>query len=62
LKTRTIGEILGWSEDSVERIIRRYVARGAATRAVIRQLNEARKGTQAAKLAAKLPTGNQLTC
>jgi hypothetical protein len=34
-----------WSEEQVERIIRRYVARGAATRAAIRQLNEARKGT-----------------
>jgi integrase len=45
LSIRTIGEILGWSEDNVERIIRRYVARGAATRAAIRQLNEARRGT-----------------
>jgi integrase len=45
LSIRTIGEILGWSEDSVEHIIRRYVARGAATRAIIRQLNEARQGT-----------------
>jgi integrase len=43
LSTRVIAEILGWSEDSVERIIRRYVARGAATRAAILQLNAARK-------------------
>ena len=45
LPIRTIGEILGWTEESVEKIIRKYVARGAATRAVIRQLNEARRRT-----------------
>jgi integrase len=45
LSIRAIGEILAWSEDNVERIIRRYVSRGAATRAVIRQLNEARNRT-----------------
>lgn len=43
LSTRVIAEILAWSEDQVERIIRRYVARGAATKAAIRQINEARK-------------------
>jgi integrase len=41
LSIRVIAEILAWEEDSVERIIRRYVARGAATKAAIRQLNEA---------------------
>jgi integrase len=45
LSIRVIAEILAWSEDQVERIIRRYVARGAATKDVIRQLNEARKRT-----------------
>jgi integrase len=45
LSIRSIGEILGWTEDSVERIIRKYVARGAATRAAIRQLNEAKTRT-----------------
>jgi integrase len=45
LPVRVIAEILAWSEDQVERIIRRYVARGAATKAAIRQLNEARKRT-----------------
>ena len=45
LSIRTIGEILGWTEDNVEKIIRKYVARGTATRAAIRQLNEARKRT-----------------
>jgi integrase len=45
LSIRVIAEILAWSEDQVERIIHRYVGRGAATRDVIRQLNEARKRT-----------------
>src|SRR5258708_951388 len=45
LSVRVIAEILGWSEDEVQRIIRRYVARGAATRAAIQQLNAARKRT-----------------
>lgn len=45
LSTRVIAEILAWNEEQVERIIRRYVARAAATRAAIRQLNEARKRT-----------------
>jgi integrase len=45
LSIRVIAEILAWSEDQVEGIIRRYVARGAATRAAIRQLNEARRRT-----------------
>jgi integrase len=54
ISKRSIGEILGWSEDNVERIIRRYVTRGAATRATIRQLNEARQRTNSAKPTAKL--------
>jgi integrase len=45
LSNRVIAEILAWNENQVERIIRRYVARAAATKAAIRQLNEARKGT-----------------
>jgi integrase len=45
ISVRVIAEILAWSEDQVERIIRRYVARGAATREAIRQLNEARRRT-----------------
>jgi integrase len=45
LSIRVIAEILAWSEDQVERIIRRYVGRNAATKAAIRQINEARKGT-----------------
>lgn len=42
LPIRVIAEILAWSEDQVERIIRRYVARAAATKEAIRKLNEAR--------------------
>lgn len=45
LSIRVIAEMLAWSEEQVERIIRRYVGRAAATKAAIRQLNEARKGT-----------------
>jgi integrase len=41
LSIRVIAEMLAWSEDQVERIIRRYVARAAATKEAIRQLNEA---------------------
>jgi integrase len=46
LSTRVIAEILAWSEDQVEKIIRRYVARGAATKAAIRQINEAKKAAK----------------
>jgi integrase len=45
LSIRVIAEILAWSEDQVERIIRRYVGRAAATKEAIRQLNEAKKRT-----------------
>jgi integrase len=45
LSIRVIAEILAWSEAQVEKIIRRYVARHAATRAAIAQLNEARART-----------------
>jgi integrase len=42
---REIAEILAWSEEEVERIIRRYVGRNAATKALIQRLNDARKRT-----------------
>jgi integrase len=45
LPVRVIAEILAWSEDQVGRIIRRYVARGAAIKAAIEQLNGARRRT-----------------
>lgn len=38
LSIRQIAEILAWEEESVERIIRRYVGRDAAIRAMIRKL------------------------
>lgn len=43
LPERVIGEIMGWEEEHVAKIIRRHVDRTAATRAVIAQLN--RKGS-----------------
>lgn len=49
---RVIAEILGWSEEQVERIIRRYVGRQAATKALIAQINKAKGRTKTGK-----PTG-----
>ncbi len=40
LSERVIAEIMGWEEDYVSKIIRRYVGRSAATKAIIRQLNQ----------------------
>lgn len=45
LSIRVIAEILAWDEETVERIIRRYVGRKAATLAAIRQIDEARSRT-----------------
>jgi integrase len=45
LSERVIAEIMGWEEEHVARIIRRYVGRSAATKAAIDQLNRARQGT-----------------
>jgi integrase len=42
LPERVIAEIMGWEEEHVARIIRHYVDRTAATKAIIRQLNEKR--------------------
>jgi integrase len=39
LSERVIAEIMGWTEENVAKIIRKYVDRTAATKAVIRQLN-----------------------
>ena len=39
---RAIAEIMGWEEEHVGQIIRRYVGRSEATKAVIRLLNEKR--------------------
>jgi integrase len=38
-ETRVLAEMLGWSEKHVERIIRKYVGRSAATEAAIRRLS-----------------------
>jgi integrase len=43
LPIRAIAEILAWEEEHVEKIIRRYVGRNAATKALIDQLNRAKK-------------------
>jgi integrase len=45
LSERVIAEILGWQEEHVARIIRRYVGRSAATKEIIRQLNQAERRT-----------------
>lgn len=45
LSARVIAEILAWEEEQVERIIRRYVGRQAATLEAIRILDEAGKRT-----------------
>jgi integrase len=45
LSERVIAEIMGWEEEYVAKMIRRYVGRSAATKAMIRQLNRAEKGT-----------------
>jgi integrase len=50
LPIRVIAEMLAWSEDQVERIIRRYVARAAATKEAIRQLNMATRTASEQKL------------
>lgn len=42
LSERVIAEIMGWEEEHVARIIRRYVGRTAAIKATIRRLNERR--------------------
>jgi len=45
LSERVIAEIMGWEEEHVTRIIRRYVDRSAATKAIIEQLNRAERRT-----------------
>lgn len=43
LPMRVIAEIMGWEEEHVEKIIRRYVGRDAAIKAAIQTINRARK-------------------
>ena len=40
LDERTVAEIMGWTEESVSQIIRKYVDRSAATKDIIRKLNK----------------------
>jgi K+-sensing histidine kinase KdpD len=42
LPERVVAEIMAWKEEHVARIIKRYVDRSAATRAIIQHLNERR--------------------
>jgi integrase len=49
LKIREIAEIIGWSEDSVESILKRYVSRDAAMLDMIRRLDENERGTEKEK-------------
>jgi integrase len=44
LSERVIAEMMGWAEEYVKKIIRRYVGRNAATKAAIDHLNRAEKG------------------
>ena len=39
IQVRVIAEMLGWEHESVEKILRRYVGRNAATKALIERLN-----------------------
>jgi len=41
LSVRVIAEIMAWEEETVEKIIRRYVGRNSATKEMIKQLNRA---------------------
>ena len=62
LPERVIAEILGWQEENVGKIIRRYVDRAAATRAIILQtqstLGIAQKENKAWKTRWKTVTEN----
>jgi integrase len=53
LSERIIAEIMGWEEEHVARIIRRYVGRSASTKAIIQQLNKSGRRTEPAKPTAK---------
>ena len=45
LSERVIAEIMGWEEEYVAKIIRRYVGRSAATKAAIQRLNKPERRT-----------------
>lgn len=54
LSTRVIAEIMGWAEDEVDKIIRRYVGRTAAVQDAIATIR-ARTGTERVKPGVKPP-------
>lgn len=54
ISVRAIAEIMGWEEDQVERIIRRYVGRQVAVQDAILKMRT-RSGTAGVKPAVKLP-------
>jgi hypothetical protein len=43
LDKHDIAEVMGWEVEHVEKIIRRYIGRAAATKAIIAKLNRANK-------------------
>ena len=45
LTLREIAEVLGWEEEHVDRIIRRYVGRNAALRAMIERIDKSERRT-----------------
>lgn len=57
LSVRTIAEIMGWDEEAVEKIIRRYVGRQAAVQDAILKMR-VRTGTESVKSAVKSPDGD----
>ena len=57
INERSIAEMMGWEEDHVGRIIRRYVSRSAATEEIIRQLNRTERRTELAKPSTKPDRG-----
>ena len=54
LTVREIADIMGWSENKVERLIDRYVKRDELMRDTIRRLDEFEQRTKTAKPLAKL--------
>jgi hypothetical protein len=65
LDIRVISEIMGWQEEAVQKILRKYVDRSTATRAVIEKMRAARQAQEAIRqggnviaLNAKLPAGD----
>jgi integrase len=56
LSVREIAEILGWSEDRVEAILKRYVKRDEVLKDLIARMSRNAPGTETVKPAVKPPT------